>query len=154
MKFWQSLNARERLIIKLGIPAVLATAFYYYYWQPGVEKLEFLRADVPQKRATLAWMEHQIEAAAPYLSRPANPTAGTPLLTVIEQVAIKARVHRAIQRVQPGDDGTVKMWFQDADGDYLVYFIDMLTKGGISVEAANITRSGLGLVSARITLSR
>jgi general secretion pathway protein M len=154
MKFWHSLNTRERLIIKLGFPALFAILFYYYYWQPNLEKLESLRTEVPQLRATLAWMEHEIEAARPYLARPAVRSDGTPLLTVIDQVALKARVHRAIQRVQPGEDGSVKIWFQDVVADHWIYFIDLLTKSGISVESGNITRAGKGLASARVTVYR
>ena len=154
MKIWKSLSSRERLIVKLGFPCLFALLFYYYYWQPNLEKLNYLRTDVPQQKATLAWMQHQIEEAEPHLAQPANQSASLPLLTVIERAAIQTRVNNAIQRVQPGGDGSVKIWFQDIAADSWFQLIDLLAKSGIGVEATNITRSTAGLITIRVTLVR
>ena len=154
MKYWQNLNPREKLIIKLGFPLLFILVFYYYYWQPNLEKLAFLRTDVPQKRATLAWIQHQLEQAKPYLAQPLSRNTSMPLLTVIERAAIQTGVKKSIQRVQPGDEGEVRIWFQDVVADKWFALIDVLAKQGIGVESTNITRSTEGLVTVRVTLIR
>ncbi|MGB5709025.1 MAG: type II secretion system protein GspM, partial [Arenicellales bacterium] len=60
----------------------------------------------------------------------------------------------AIQRVQPGNDGSVEIWFQEATADQLFSWIDQLANNKIAVLSATITRATPGLVSARIKVNR
>ncbi|MEM7195374.1 MAG: type II secretion system protein M [Pseudomonadota bacterium] len=154
VKFWQTLSAREKWIIKLGFPLVLALVFYFYYWEPNLRKLENLRLAVPQQRATLAWMEHEINQAGPYLTKPAKEKDSRPILTLIERSATKSGIKNALERVQPGTNGEVKLWFQDANADQWFKMVDFFTSYGISIEAATITRADPGFVTARLTVKQ
>ena len=133
---------------------MLGLLFYLYYWEPNLQKLHDLRQAVPEKKATLAWMEHQIEQARPYLNQDEKESDNRPILTLIERAAIKSEVKPALKRVQPGNQGEVKLWFEDAVADQWFSMIDFLTQYGITVDQANITRSTPGLVTARLTVSR
>ena len=154
MDRWHRLSARERILVGAVFPVVFAILFYLYLWQPVASDLGRLRLSVPEKNATLAWMRNRLnDAGAAAETAPAAGRDG-PLLTVIEQVAITSGVKAAIQRVQPGSDGSVEIWFQEVVADQLLRWVDSLSESGIAVDTATITRASPGLVSARIKLSR
>ncbi|MBX2869255.1 MAG: type II secretion system protein M [Acidiferrobacterales bacterium] len=153
MKLLQNLNSRERLLILVGIPLVLLVTFYLYLWEPLYQDRSRLRVDLPEKEATLAWMRHKLSDRN--LVAAGSPQVDTrPLLTVIEKLAISARIQNSIQRVQPGNNGTVEIWFQEVVADRLFQWIDQLSLRGIFIESATITRGSPGLVAARIKLGR
>lgn len=153
--WWKSLSARERSLVRFGSAAVAAMLFYLLVWEPKVQELRRLRMEVPQLRATLAWMQEEIRQAEPLIRRGKQPEkGGGPLLTVIEQAAQRTGVREAIQRMQPAEGGQVKVWFQDVAADDWLRWLDNLARQKVGVAAATITRSGEGLVSVRVTVSR
>ena len=154
MSWWNNLNQRERLLIGLGIPLLLVVMFYLYMWQPLSRELSQLRLRVPENNATLAWMNHQLAGFENSSSSSQSSGQGQPLLTVIERVAINTKVKDAIQRVQPGNDGSVEIWFQEAVADQLFLWIDQLSGSQVAVVSATITRATPGLVSARVKVNR
>ena len=154
MTYWNNLSSRERLLIGIGLPLVLLIIFYLYFWQPYRDELQRLRRMVPEKAATLAWMQHRLAQQPVSDAVTSGSNAKGPLLTEIEKLAISTKVQEAIQRVQPGVDGEVEIWFQDVVADQLFRWIDQLSSSFISVESATITRSSPGLVSARVKLNR
>lgn len=154
MIWWRNLNQRERMLVGLGVPVLMVIMFYLYLWQPVAEDIDRLRIKVPENNATLAWMNHQLSSIDKSSASQESSTTGQPLLTVIEQVAIRTKVKDAIQRVQPGNDGSVEIWFQEAAADQLFSWIDQLANNKIAVLSATITRATPGLVSARIKVNR
>ncbi len=152
MRYFQNLNSRERLLVLVGIPMVLLVMFYLYLWEPLYQDRARLRVDLPEKEATLAWMQHRISDRNPVAASAGRDTR--PILTVIEKLAISARIQNAIQRVQPGTNGTVEIWFQEVVADQLFQWIDQLSLRGIFIESATITRGSPGLVAARIKVGR
>ncbi|MEA3292052.1 MAG: type II secretion system protein M [Pseudomonadota bacterium] len=153
--YWRSLSARERSIVKLGVVAVACILFYLLAWEPKIRELQQLRTEVPQLRATLAWMTQEIRQAGPLLKRGRQPAGdGGPLLTVIEQAAQQVGVRGAIQRMQPAEGGQVKVWFQDVVADEWLRWLDALARQGVRVVSTTVTRSTEGMVSARVTVSR
>lgn len=154
MNWWQNLSARERLLTGLILPLVAVILFYLYLWQPTHSEVKRLRLSVPEKSATLAWMNHRLAGADISRDEVADESPGGPILTVIERVAIAAGVKPAIQRVQPGNDGSVEVWYQEVVADQLFRWIDQLADTGVIVQTATITRLTPGLVSARVKVSR
>jgi len=142
------------MLVGLGVPVLMVIMFYLYLWQPVAEDIDRLRIKVPENNATLAWMNHQLSSIDKSSASQKSSTTGQPLLTVIEQVAIRTKVKDAIQRVQPGNDGSVEIWFQEAAADQLFSWIDQLANNKIAVLSATITRATPGLVSARIKVNR
>ncbi len=154
MAWWRNLSIRERLLVGLVLPLVAAVLFYLYLWQPTYSQVKRLRLSVPEKNATLAWMQHRLSTADMGSESEPAVDAGGPILTVIEKVAITAGVKPAIQRVQPGNDGSVEIWYQEVVADQLFQWIDQLAATGITVQSATITRLTPGLVSARVKVQR
>ena len=154
MSWWKNLNQRERLLVGLGIPLLLVVMFYLYMWQPLSKDLSQLRIKVPENNATLAWMNYQLKSFKSSSIASQSSTQRQPLLTVIERIAINTKIKDAIQRVQPGNDGSVEIWFQDAVADQLFLWIDQLSGSQVAVVSATITRATPGLVSARVKVNR
>ncbi len=153
MKQLQNLNARERLLILLGIPVVLVVMFYLYFWEPLHLERSRLRTELPEREATLAWVQHKLADGRPIEVAAAGDDT-QPLLTVIEKQAIAARIQKAIQRVQPGSNGSVEIWFQEVVADQLFSWIDQLSTQGVYIESATISRGTPGVVAARIKVAR
>ncbi len=154
MTWWRNLSIREKLLLGLILPLVAAVLFYLYLWQPTYTEVKRLRLSVPEKNATLAWMRHRLANSRTGSESSVAEESRGPILTVIEQVAIAAGVKPAIQRVQPGNDGSVEVWYQEVVADQLFRWIDQLAEAGIAVQTATITRLTPGLVSARVKVSR
>ncbi len=154
MMGWNTLSQRERMLVGVILPLVCVVLFYLYLWQPTHTEVSRLRLSVPEKNANLAWMRNRLAGADPGDRSQAAPASGGPLLTEIERVAIAAGVKDAIQRVQPGNDDTVELWFQEVVADQLFRWVDQLSGSGIAVDTATITRASPGLVSARVKVRR
>ncbi len=151
-----NLSPREKMLVGLVIPVTLLIVFYYYVWLPTEERIAQLRLEVPQKKAELAWMEHEIALAAPWLGTVEIEAgeSGQPILTVIEQRAAQAGIRGEIQRVQPLQDARVRIWFKEVVADSMLRFVDSITVDGLSVYEASLTRAADGRINARITLQR
>jgi len=134
-----ALSGRERLALGIGTAAALAILVYALLWLPWQQELSRLRAEVPEKARTLAWMEAQAPRAVA-LSQEAEsagsrPT-GLPLLTLLERSA------------------KIRVWMDDADFDQWLRWLESLRGAGIRVAEANIDRSVDNRVDIRVTLQR
>jgi len=155
--FWRDLNARERSVLSLGALAVVSILLYALVWEPWQSDLRRLRQQVPQQKTTLAWMQQQAAAVKPLLQRiaRANPGRDLPLLTVVEQTAREAGLRDAIRQMQPGDEGEVRIWIQDAYFDPWLKWTETLRKQGIESSAVTVNRSPQpNRVNIRMTLVR
>ena len=77
-----------------------------------------------------------------------------PLLTVIEQTAVKAEVRAAIRRMQPNQAKAVKIWMDEVKFDQWLIWIDLLRQQNVFVLQTSIVNRSPGIVDIRLTLSR
>jgi len=153
-----ALSGRERLALGIGTAAALAILVYALLWLPWQQELSRLRAEVPEKARTLAWMEAQAPRAVA-LSQEAEsagsrPT-GLPLLTLLERSANDAGLRDQISRMSPGEaPEQIRVWMDDADFDQWLRWLESLRGAGIRVAEANIDRSVDNRVDIRVTLQR
>ena len=154
MTAWQNFSSREKMLVGLVLPLVLGAMFYLYLWQPTQIELIRLRTQVPEKNATLAWMKFRLSNSAGGIAAANQTSQNTPLLTIIEKIAIDNKIKNSIQRVQPGKEESVEFWFQEVEADRLFGWVEQLAASGISVQSATITRAAPGQVSARIKVAR
>jgi general secretion pathway protein M len=155
--FWRELSARERWALGSGAVAVSAILLYALVWAPWHTELRRLREHVPVQRDTLTWMQQQARAVKPLIERAGRNTEGRdlPLLTVVEQTAREAGLREAIRQMQPGDEGEVRIWIQDAYFDPWLLWTEVLRKRGIESSAVTVNRSAqLNRVNIRMTLER
>ncbi|MDZ7841292.1 MAG: type II secretion system protein M [Gammaproteobacteria bacterium] len=151
------LSTRERLIVVFGGAAAVLILLYALVWQPWQMELERLRAQVPEKQQTLAWMQAQAARIESMTERPdgAAPDSELPLLTLVERSANDAEMREAITRMSPGDEPSqVRVWIDNVAFDRWLLWVGELNRSGIAVAEANIDRSGENLVGIRTTLQR
>jgi type II secretory pathway component PulM len=154
MGMTSNLSSREKTVLVYAIPLAILIAGYAYLWQPVRENLDRLKQSVPLKTMELAWMKYELDQAEPWLSGASEDGSNSPILTIIDRRANASGVKSAIQRVQPGDSGQVKLWFEDVPADNWLKFVNTLSIDGIAVHTATMTRRSDGLVNARITVAR
>ena len=133
---------------------MLGVVAYLYFWQPYFESVGQLRLEVPQQRATLAWMDDTISKSEEWLNKSIAPKNDQPLLTVIESRAVRAGIKPTIGRVQPIGSDQVSVWFQEVVADQWFAFVDYLSEDGIEVDALTMTRASQGLVNVKVTFER
>lgn len=152
------LSPRERLIVVLGGAAAVVIVLYAAVWQPWQAELERLRAQVPAKQQTLAWMEAQaarIDSLSAQSAADESPESGLPLLTLVERSANQVGMREVITRMSPGEEADqVRVWLDDVAFDDWLQWVDALNGSGIRIAEASIDRSAENLVSIRITLQR
>lgn len=158
-QYWYALAARERSMITLGLIAVVAIVIWATLWEPLQIKLTQLRAEVPEKQATLAWMQSQAGRVQQLQQQAANrarqPTDGTPLVTVIEQTAADVNIRNVIRRIEPEDDNSVKVWLTDAYFDPWIQWAEVLKQRGVQVAQANVDKGAENnTVTIRATFTR
>ncbi len=156
-EYWRSLSNREQLTLGLGGIIVVAILFYVIVWEPWHKELNRLRAQVPQKIETLAWMKQQLKVVqALRKQRPGGGGAGQamPLLTVIEQTANQATIRKSIKRMQPAENNSVQVWLDELYFDNWLKWIDLLQKRGIDVNSVTVSRAQTNTVSIRATFAR
>lgn len=155
MEAFEKLNSREKSLLGMGLPIILALVVYYYFWVPSNDRLTQLRNEIPLKATEFAWMKHELSLADSWIRNSSSKNSSNqPILTVIEATSTGAAVEKSIQRVQPNGVGEVKVWFQDVNADGWLTFVHALVPHGISVESATITRKSEGFVNARVTFVR
>lgn len=152
--YLRSLSSRERMLLALGLIALAATIIYVAVLEPRYQRLRMLRAQVPAQQADLAWMQEQVRRYGPLLARQesAEGLQRLPLLTIVEQTSTRAGLRANITRMQPADQGSVRVWFDDVPFDPWLLWLDSLGRQKISVSAVNIDRADEGKVNVRLTL--
>ncbi|MDH3695547.1 MAG: type II secretion system protein M [Gammaproteobacteria bacterium] len=157
VEYWRSLSGREQFTLGLGGIAVIAIIFYVMVWEPWHKELTRLRAQVPQKIETLAWMKQQLKTVQVLRKRqPGGGVTGQsiPLLTIIEQTANKAAMRKSIRRMQPTEEDGVQVWLDELYFDSWLKWIDLLQKRGIDVDSVTVSRAKTNTVSIRATFAR
>lgn len=151
------LSSRERFVLLGGGLLTLCLILYALAWQPWQNELNRLRAQIPAKEETLAWMRAQaaqVEVLSARSKRGADQS-GLPLLTLIERSANQVEIREAITRMSPGEkEDQVRIWMDNADFDRWLRWLKTLDDSGIEVAEANIDRSVENQVSIRTTLQR
>ncbi len=154
---FMSFTVRERVFLAAGVVGVLLILSYALLWQPWQAALTRLRAQVPAKQETLAWMQAQAREIKPLLAAAGNGkpvNASVPLLTVIEQSAERVKLRDTIRRMTPDENDSVRVWFSDANFDAWLQWLEQLRRQGIEVVAATVNRTAGNKVTIRVTLQR
>lgn len=154
MSFWTGLNPRERLLFGWGLFALIATILYIFILEPRYQRLSVLRLQVPTKQSDLAWMQAQVESNAALKTGVRNTASAQrlPLLTIVETTSTKSGLRRNITRMQPAQNGAVRVWFNEVQFNPWINWLDVLRNQGVSVDAASISRESEGVVNIRVTL--
>ncbi|NMQ19356.1 type II secretion system protein M [Candidatus Competibacter phosphatis] len=154
--WWETLSARERLLVIGGLGLTLALLGYALVWEPFRTSHRQLQQRVAEQRADLIWMR-QAAREVKRLSGNAgtSPTRdGRSLLTLVDQTARAAGLASALKRVAPQGEDKLSAQLDGVEFDKLIPWLGMLEHDhriaivNLSIDRANAT----GLVNARIIL--
>ena len=158
MRAWfDSLEARERMMVFAGATLLVLFLLYVLVWSPIHSGYDALRNTVEEQRTTAVWMQESAQTLA-ILKRNGGKTAqglgGKSLLSVADSTARAGGLGPALKRVEPEGSDSVRVWLDDAPFDVLVKWLATLsTIHGVSAESATLERSAAtGRVNARLTL--
>lgn len=158
--WWDSLQARERLLVQMAAVLGALLLLWLLVWRPlaraeaeltlGIETLSTEVAEATQAtRAILAGRNAGLIAAAPLV-----PHGGPSLMALTDSSARDAGLSSALKRLQPEGENQVKLEFEAADFDALVGWLERLDRqDGVVVTEWSVDRAlAPGVVNARMTL--
>ncbi len=154
--WWETLSARERLLVIGGLGLTLALLGYALVWEPFRTSHRQLQQRVAEQRADLIWMR-QAAREVKRLSGNAgtSPTRdGRSLLTLVDQTARAAGLASAMKRVAPQGEDKLSAQLDGVEFDKLIPWLGTLEHDhriaivNLSIDRANAT----GLVNARVIL--
>ena len=102
--YWNSLEAREKLVLSWGAVIVAFIFFYALLWQPLQQSLSFMEQSASSMRVNAQWMEQRIQNMQGGIdSSSSRPKRGADqsLTSLIERTATQAKVADAIQQIVP-----------------------------------------------------
>jgi general secretion pathway protein M len=157
MRAWfDSLEARERMMVAAGSALLVLFLLYVLVWSPIHSGYDALRNNVEEQRATAVWMQESAQALASLKrnsGKAAQGLGGKSLLSVADSTARAGGLGPALKRVEPEGSDSVRVWLDGAPFDVLVKWLGTLSTLGVSTESATLERGeATGRVNARLTL--
>jgi general secretion pathway protein M len=157
MRAWfDSLEARERLMVAAGSALLVLFLLYVLVWSPIHSGYDALRNSVEEQRATAVWMQESAQSLASLKrnsGKAAQGLGGKSLLSVADSTARAGGLGPALKRVEPEGSDSVRVWLDGAPFDVLVKWLGTLSTLGVSTESATLERGeATGRVNARLTL--
>lgn len=158
MRAWfDSLEARERLMVAAGAALLVLFLLYVLVWSPIHSGYDALRNSVEEQRSTALWMRESARTLTSLKrnsGKAAQGLGGKSLLSVADSTARAGGLGPALKRVEPEGRDSVRVWLDGAPFDVLVKWLGTLSIiHGVSAESATLERSdATGRVNARLTL--
>lgn len=158
LKTWYlQLQQREQRMLAAGAAALVLLLLYALVWSPLTTHQQTLRETVKEQQATALWMQQAAREATQL--RAARPTAGKiaagqSLLALVDQSAKNSQLGSAMKRVEPEGQTGVRVWFEQANFDDLVLWLEALQRDyGVHISTLVVERQETpGQVNARVGL--
>jgi len=152
-----NLSSRERQIIFIGA-AVALLLVLLFTWLTLNGRVQRLESTVRDQKALSQWMHaaaQQVAQLRGMQSRgPARRPGDRSLLAVVDQTAKQSGLGRAIKRVEPDKEDSVRVWFEQVAFDDMVRWLSSLRQSyAVEVDTVTIDRQPQpGMVNARLVL--
>lgn len=159
-EWWDSLQAKERLMAAIGAIFVAIAILYLMVWSPIADSRDNKKMRVENKRETLTWMSQKRQEVE-HLKR-INPnlfnqaTDNRSLLAIVDTGAKQMGIRSSITRIDPDGDNKAQIWLEDMSFDYLIVLLGELERRNhVQVADASLSKSEqIGKVSGKVTLTR
>lgn len=157
MQRWQSLAARERLVLVAGT-ALLVLILLYLIVEPVLLRRERLAADIPRLREDLVWMQSRL-AELEQLQGTDNAPAQTKTalsVAMIEELLHEANIYDQVSDLRPVQGQSVMIRFKQVAYDRLLEFLSALrdrAAARVSLASIELVQDLPGRVEASLTLS-
>jgi general secretion pathway protein M len=154
--WFYSLQPREKLYLIAGAAALVLALVYFSLWQPLTSAVTRLDETVAQRQRDIVWMGAASGNVRQMQQNSQRRMSSRSMLAVVDQAITTANLKSGLQRMEPDGKNTVKLWLNKSSFDQIVAMLGQLEQAqGIAVQTLAITSAeGVGLVDARITLSR
>ena len=160
--YYDHLPARDRQALLVLAVALLLALLYFIVWRPAAGFHERTLNERENAQELLAWMQSNQEAIEAL--NPANntgagnsdvekPVDGRALMALITRTADEADL--ALQRFEPGDENTVRVWMDSVPYTRVAGWLEMLAnRHGVIIDQASMDRAETpGIISVRLTLT-
>ncbi len=153
--WWESLSARERVLLGVASVVVLSGFFYFFLWRPVLNQVHSLQEAVAEERTEMTWMtQAAAEVRALRGVVVTEKHSGESLLSLIDRSARAAGMGSNLNRVEPEGNDKVRLWLNDVAFDVLIPWLAELHKSqGVTPESMVAERQSIpGQVNARLVL--
>ncbi len=159
-EWWDSLQAKERLMAVIGAIFIGIAILYLVVWSPIANSRDHKKMRVENKRETLLWMSQKRQEVE-HLKR-INPnlfnqaTDNRSLLAIVDTGAKQMGIRSSITRIDPNGENNAQIWLEDMSFDYLIVLLGELERRNhVQVANAALSKSEqIGKVSGKVTLTR
>ncbi len=151
--YWDTLQARERLLVIFSASALLLLTIYLVIIEPYLNERQRLYRSVQIQQETLQWMKE----TAPLLKEKNLPGSrsgkGQSLMSAIDQSVRKSNLNQAIKKIQP-EGKRVRIQFSQVSFDSMLAWLAQVEKQlGYRVDGMVVERLDKpGQVNARIVI--
>lgn len=157
MQWFERLDVREQRVIFLGVLVIVFSVGYFMVWEPFQQAYTELSGQVQAQQETLVWMQ-QAATEVQQLRKQAPAVTNRPsLLSVIDKsVAQNAALVKAQRRIEPKDEYTIQINFENVSFTQLLTWLGQLDRQyQIQVNMISVTRqSSADQVNTRLILQR
>lgn len=152
---WQALSPRERTLVSIGGAVLLALVVWIGVWEPLDRHRDAMAEQAAAKQALADWLaglEQRLPAGG---STPDAATlGGRSPLAVVDQSARAAGLAGALQRIEPGSAGEVRVTLERAEFPAMMQWLDRLVdERPFQVLSLRADRVESGRVDASIVLA-
>lgn len=148
MNYWKSLDDRERLLLTIAGGLVFLLAIWFLAIRPVMSA----KAKAETGQATALRDLEIVQANLPKLSAGPAVKAGSKPFNRNAVINLAKSHKLSISRVQPENDGSLKVWFDDARTPQVLKFMNAMTRDyAAAISIAQMTRKSNGKVSTTLT---
>jgi len=156
MKALSAIPPQRRRWLIAGSVAVLLAASWAAVLRPLAAARESLQARATAQTATRDWLldvRERVNSARAGTAERA-PAPGRSLLGVVDASLRRAGLDDRVERIEPGDDGGVRLWLQPVPFSALTAWLqDLARESGVTARSLSASRAEQpGAVSARVEL--
>lgn len=152
MSIWLNLQKREKLVVFWGGAFLLLFLGYVLVVAPLRRDLGTMEAAIAHQQDELVWMQAAAVKARQLKGLLSNKSAVSPL-KVIDQAAREYGIDSSLTRVDPGETGRIKVWFEDLIFvDFMRFVRDVGSGRGLALTSLSVeSLDAPGIVNARAT---
>ncbi len=152
MSLWSNLHKREKLVVSWGGAFLLVILVYALLIAPLRRDLVRMESAVSSMKADLVWMQGAAIKVKQLTALRSTKSTVSPL-KIIDQAARKYGIDSSLKRVDPGETGNIKVWFENLVFVDFMRFIRGIGGGrGLVVSSLSVEKlDAPGIVNARVT---
>lgn len=151
---WDTLQPRERLVIMVATVAVVALLIDMLFWTPYFNEKNRLEQRMISLQADLSWMQQaSVQVKQLGENKPRARASGQSLLSLVDSSAKSHGLARAVKRVQPDGQKTVRVWLEQASFDAMLKWLAVMEdRYGLTVTGLVVDRGdeGSDWINARV----